>query len=78
MKIRLGVIGEEENINILQEVIEEYNDYEITAFIDPDGTHTLNIVLIKEFIAVLILLFYRLQQVRSRCRGHAVPAACAA
>jgi hypothetical protein len=40
--------------------------------------YTLNIVLIKEFIAVLILLFYRLQQVRSRCRGHAVPAACAA
>ena len=24
MKIRLGVIGEEHNINILQEVIEEY------------------------------------------------------
>lgn len=44
MKIRLGVIGEEETINILQEVIEEYNDYEITAFIDPDGTHTLNII----------------------------------
>lgn len=44
MKIRLGVIGEEHNINILQEVIEEYNDYEITAFIDPDGTHTLNII----------------------------------
>lgn len=44
MKIRLGVISEEHNINILQEVIEEYNDYEITAFIDPDGTHTLNII----------------------------------
>lgn len=44
MKIRLGVIGEEHNINILQEVIEEYNDYEITTFIDPDGTHTLNII----------------------------------
>lgn len=34
MKIRLGVNGEEDNINILQ-VIEEYNDYDI-AFIDPD------------------------------------------
>ena len=40
--------------------------------------YTLNIVLIKEFIATLILLFYRLQQVRSRCRGHAAPAAYAA
>ena len=44
MKIRLGVIGEEENINIFQEVIEEYNDYEIYTFIDADGTHTLNII----------------------------------
>lgn len=44
MKIRLGVIGEEHNINILQEVIEEYNDYEIATFIDADGTHTLNII----------------------------------
>lgn len=33
MKIRLGVIGEEANINIFQEVIEEYNDYEIYTFI---------------------------------------------
>ena len=40
--------------------------------------YTLNIVLIKEFIAALILLFFRLQPVRSRCRGHAAPAACAA
>ena len=44
MKIRLGVIGEEANINIFQEVIEEYNDYEIYTFIDDDGTHTLNII----------------------------------
>ena len=40
--------------------------------------YTLNIVLIKEFIAVLILLFYRLQQVRSRFRDRAAPKACAA
>lgn len=44
MKIRLGVISEEHNINILQEIIKKYNDYEITAFIDPDGTNTLNII----------------------------------
>ena len=44
MKIRLGVIGEEDNINIFQEVIKEYNDYEIATFIDADGTHTLNII----------------------------------
>lgn len=43
MKIRLGVISEEHNINILQEIIKKYNDYEITAFIDSDGTNTLNI-----------------------------------
>ena len=39
MKIRLGVISEEHNINILQEVIEEYNDYEITAFIPTEHIH---------------------------------------
>ena len=44
MKIRLGVIGEAENIDIFREVIEEYNDYEIATFIDADGTHTLNII----------------------------------
>lgn len=44
MKIRLGVISEEHNINILQEIIKKYDDYEITAFIDPDGTNTLNII----------------------------------
>ena len=35
--------------------------------------YTLNIVLIKGFIAALILLSYRLQPVRSRCHGRAVP-----
>lgn len=40
--------------------------------------YTLNIVLIKGFIAALILLSYRLQTIRSRCRGHAAPTAYAA
>ena len=35
MKIRLGVIGEAENIDIFREVIEEYNDYEIATFMMP-------------------------------------------
>lgn len=44
MKIKLGIIGEEHAINILQEVIEEYDDYEISIFIDTDETRTLNII----------------------------------
>lgn len=44
MKIKLGIIGEEHAINILQEVIEEYDDYEVSIFIDNDETRTLNII----------------------------------
>lgn len=44
MKIKLGIIGEEHSINILQEVIEEYDDYELSIFIDTDETRTLNII----------------------------------
>jgi len=44
MKIKLGIIGEEHAINILQEVIEEYDDYEVAIFIDNDETRTLNII----------------------------------
>ena len=44
MKIRLGVIGEEHNINIFQEVIEEYDDYEIFIFTDNAEPCTLNII----------------------------------
>ena len=39
MKIRLGVIGEEDNLNIFQEVIEEYNDYEISTLMPTEHIH---------------------------------------
>ena len=35
MKIRLGVIGEAENIDIFREVIEEYNDSKLLRSLMP-------------------------------------------
>lgn len=44
MYIKLGIIGEEHPINILKEVIDEYDDYDVTIFIDGTGADTLNII----------------------------------
>lgn len=44
MQIKLGIIGEEHPINIFKEVIEEYENYSVTIFIDQDDTHTLSII----------------------------------
>ena len=44
MHIKLGIIGEEHPINILKEVIDEYDDYAINIFIDSTESNTLNII----------------------------------
>ena len=71
MKIKLGVIGEEHNINIFQEVIAEYDDFEISTFIDNDETRTLNIIADHQQEVDAWLVFDQINYLRIENQGKA-------
>ena len=44
MDIKIGIIGEEQQIATVQEVLEEYDEYRVHIFLDPTEANTLQII----------------------------------